>query len=165
MASPPVPRTTRTRWRRSSTLVGSLPSPGSPPIPPAAASAASTQASCGHCLSRPPTRRNGAPSRTRGGRTCPTTTPLPTCTSSRPRTAVPWTHPPRILSEHLAPLPEPLACLLTAGTGGPAPAGPAPRGGALLHPPPGAPRGRAARPALPPPPPATPPPRTPPPPA
>jgi len=35
---------------------------------------------------------------------------------------VPWTHPPRILSEHLAPLPEPLACLLTAGTVGPAPA-------------------------------------------
>ena len=35
---------------------------------------------------------------------------------------MPWTHPPRILSEHLAPLPEPLACLLTAGTVGPAPA-------------------------------------------
>jgi len=30
-----------------------------------------------------------------------------------PRTAVHWTHQPRILSEHLAPLPEPLACLLT----------------------------------------------------
>src|SRR2546427_9850962 len=122
MASPPVPRTTRTRWRRSSTLVGSPPSPGSPPIPPAAASAASTRASCGHCLSRPPTRRNGAPSRTRGGRACPTTTPLPTCTSSRRRTAVHWTHPPRILSEHLAPLPEPLAGLLTPGAVGPAPA-------------------------------------------
>src|SRR5256712_7197191 len=122
MASPPVPRTTRTRWRRSSTLVGSPPSPGSPPIPPAAASAASTRASCGHCLSRPPTRRNGAPSRIRDGRTCPTTTPLPTCTSSRARTAVHWTHPPRILSEHLAPLPEPLACLLTPGAVGPAPA-------------------------------------------
>jgi len=33
-----------------------------------------------------------------------------------------WTHPPRILSEHLAPLPEPLACLLTPGAVGPAPA-------------------------------------------
>src|SRR5213078_4650821 len=32
------------------------------------------------------------------------------------------THPPRILSEHLAPLPEPLACLLTPGAIGPAPA-------------------------------------------
>src|SRR2546427_1063914 len=132
MASPPVPRTTRTRWRRSSTLVGSPPSPGSPPIPPAAASAASTRASCGHCLSRPPTRRNGAPSRTRGGRTCPTTTPSPTCTSSRPRTAVHWTHPPRILSEHLGPLPEPLACLLAPGTVGPAPAVAALGAGALL---------------------------------
>ena len=39
-----------------------------------------------------------------------------------PRTAVHWTHPPRILSEHLAPLPEPLACLLTPGAVGPAPA-------------------------------------------
>ena len=31
-----------------------------------------------------------------------------------------WTHPPRILSEHLAPLPEPLACLLTPGAVDPA---------------------------------------------
>ncbi len=35
---------------------------------------------------------------------------------------MPWTHPPRILSEHLAPLPEPLACLLAPGAVGPAPA-------------------------------------------
>jgi len=34
---------------------------------------------------------------------------------------VPWTHPPRILSEHLAPLPEPLACLLAPGAVRPAP--------------------------------------------
>ncbi len=33
---------------------------------------------------------------------------------------MPWTHPPRILSEHLAPLPEPLACLLAPGAVGPA---------------------------------------------
>ena len=33
-----------------------------------------------------------------------------------------WMHPPRILSEHLAPLPEPLACLLAPGAVGPAPA-------------------------------------------
>jgi helicase-like protein/SNF2 domain-containing protein len=32
---------------------------------------------------------------------------------------VPWTHPPRILSEHLAPLPEPLGCLLAPGAVGP----------------------------------------------
>src|SRR3989441_980236 len=72
---------------------------------------------------RPPQPgRKGAPARTGDGRTCPTPTPLPTCTSSRARTAVHWTHPPRILSEHLAPLPEPLACLLTPGAVGPAPA-------------------------------------------
>jgi len=33
-----------------------------------------------------------------------------------------WTRPPRILSEHLGPLAEPLACLLTPGAVGPAPA-------------------------------------------
>ncbi len=31
------------------------------------------------------------------------------------QTAVPWPRSPRILSEHLAPVPEPLACLLQAG--------------------------------------------------
>src|SRR5207237_10722639 len=87
-----------------------------------AASSPATGESYATYVHRPPTRRNGAPSWTRDGRTCPTTTPLPTCTSSRPRTAVHWTHPPRILSEHLAPLPEPLACLLTPGAIGPAPA-------------------------------------------
>src|SRR5256885_15640813 len=50
----------------------------------------------------------------------PTPTPLPTSTSPPPRPAVHWTHPPRILSEHLAPLPEPLACLLTPGAVDPA---------------------------------------------
>src|SRR5256886_14289852 len=40
--------------------------------------------------------------------------PSRTYTSSTPRTAVRW-QPPRILSDHLAPLPEPLACLLTPG--------------------------------------------------
>ena len=35
---------------------------------------------------------------------------------------MPWTHPPRILSEHLTPLAEPLACLLAPGAVGPAPA-------------------------------------------
>lgn len=32
-----------------------------------------------------------------------------------PRTAVHWTEPPRVLSEHLTPLAEPLACLLAPG--------------------------------------------------
>src|SRR5438874_4832092 len=40
--------------------------------------------------------------------------PSRTYPSSMPRTAVRW-QPPRILSDHLAPLPEPLACLLTPG--------------------------------------------------
>src|SRR2546426_7164213 len=31
------------------------------------------------------------------------------------RTAVRWTEPPRILSEHITPLVEPVACLLAAG--------------------------------------------------
>jgi len=35
-----------------------------------------------------------------------------------PPTAVPWMPPPRILSEHLAPLAEPLACLLAPGAVG-----------------------------------------------
>src|SRR2546421_328416 len=58
------------------------------------ASAASARESCGHCLPPQPPRRNGAHSQTRNGRTCPTTTPLPTCTSSRARTAMHWTLPP-----------------------------------------------------------------------
>src|SRR5256886_10573976 len=40
--------------------------------------------------------------------------PSGTYTSSMPGTAVRW-QPPRILCEHLAPLPEPLACLLAPG--------------------------------------------------
>src|SRR5881392_956211 len=92
------------------------------PIPPEVASGGSTRASSGHCRFRPRGRRPGAASRTRAACTSRTTTPLPTSTSSTPRTAVHWTHPPGILSEHLAPLPEPLACLLTPGAVGPAPA-------------------------------------------
>src|SRR5439155_16186127 len=63
---------------------------------------------------RPPVRRCGAPSPSRDGAANPTTTPSRTYTSSTSRTAVRW-QPPRILSDHLAPLPEPLACLLTPG--------------------------------------------------
>src|SRR5881392_4033364 len=88
------------------------------PIPPEVASGGSTRASSGHCRFRPRGRRPGAASRTRAACTSRTTTPLPTSTSSTPRTAVHWTHPPRILSEHLAPLSEPLACLLAPGAVG-----------------------------------------------
>jgi superfamily II DNA or RNA helicase len=60
---------------------------------------------------------------------------------------VPWTHPPRILSEHLAPLPEPLACLLAPGTVGPAPAVAALGARALLDGAPLALEGKASWPA------------------
>src|SRR5205823_12529091 len=69
---------------------------------------------CGGCRSRSPVRRGGAPSPTRGAAASPTTTPSRTCTSSMPATGVHW-QPPRILSEPLAPPPEPLACLLSPG--------------------------------------------------
>src|SRR5437762_821552 len=88
------------------------------PIPPEVASGGSTRASSGHCRFRPRGRRPGAASRTKAACTSRTTTPLPTSTSSTPRTAVHWMHPPRILSEHLAPLSEPLACLLAPGAVG-----------------------------------------------
>jgi superfamily II DNA or RNA helicase len=52
-------------------------------------------------------------------------------------------HPPRILSEHLAPLPEPLACLLAPGAVGPAPAVTSLGARALLDLTPLAPEGKA----------------------
>ena len=54
-----------------------------------------------------------------------------------------WTHPPRILSEHLAPLPEPLACLLAPGAVGPASAVASLGARALLDLAPLAPEGKA----------------------
>src|SRR2546423_8759170 len=104
----------RTRSRRSSTPAGSRHWRGCRPIRRAAGSGASTRAWCAACRSRPRAHQCGARWRIRGGGACPTTTPLRTCTSSMPPIAVRW-QPPRILSEHLAPLPEPLACLLTQG--------------------------------------------------
>src|SRR3989441_10472021 len=55
----------------------------------------------------------------------PTTLPSPTYTTSTPRTDVRWPpwppgpQAPRILSEHLVPLPEPLAYLLQPGAEAP----------------------------------------------
>ncbi len=46
---------------------------------------------------------------------------------------MPWPHSPRILSEHLAPLPEPLACLLAPGEAAPPRAVAARAARALLH--------------------------------
>src|SRR5947207_15209985 len=111
-----------TRSRRSSTRAGSPRSRVSAPTRRAAGSGGSTRASSGDCRCRPRTRRRGGRWRTRDDAIWPTTTRSRTCISSTPRTAVHWTHQPRILSEHLAPLPEPLACLLTPTAIGPAPA-------------------------------------------
>src|SRR5213080_2984092 len=102
-----------TRSRPSSTRAGSPRSRVSAPTRRAAGSGGSTRASSGDCRCRPRTRRRGGRWRTRDDAIWPTTTRSRTCISSMPRTAVHWTHQPRILSEHLAPLPEPLACLLT----------------------------------------------------
>src|SRR5881628_3040812 len=109
---------TRTRSRPCSTPGGSAHSPGSSPIRHAAGSGASTRAWSAGCRCRPVTRRPGARSPRWGGAGSPTTTPSRICCSSTPRTAAPWTPllpAPRILSEQLAPLPEPLACLLQPG--------------------------------------------------
>src|SRR3989441_225590 len=70
----------------------------------------------------------GARSRPLARAASPTTLPSPTSTTSTPRTDVrwppwpprpPWPQAPRILSEHLVPLPEPLACLLRPGAEAP----------------------------------------------
>src|SRR5438105_7231728 len=105
---------TPTRWRRFSTRAGSRRWRDCTPIRRAAGSGASTPAWCAGCRFRPRVQRCGAPWPTRGGAANPMMPPSRPCTSSMPPIAVRW-QPPRILSEHLGPLPEPLACLLTPG--------------------------------------------------
>src|SRR5207248_1358682 len=105
---------TPTRWRRFSTRAGSRRWRGCTPIRRAAGSGASTPAWCAGCRFRPRVHRCGAPWPSRGGAANPMTPPSRPYTSSMPPIVVRW-QPPRILSEHLGPLPEPLACLLTPG--------------------------------------------------
>src|SRR5207253_5568866 len=105
---------TPTRWRRFSTRAGSRRWRDCTPIRRAAGSGASTPAWCAGCRFRPRVHRCGAPWPSRGGAANPMMPPSRPYTSSTPPTAVRW-QPPRILSEHLAPLPEPLACLLAPG--------------------------------------------------
>src|SRR6184192_3170430 len=105
---------TPTRWRRFSTRAGSRRWRDCTPIRRAAGSGASTPAWCAGCRFRPRVHRCGAPWPSRGGAANPMTPPSRPYTSSMPPIAVRW-QPPRILSEHLGPLPEPLACLLTPG--------------------------------------------------
>src|SRR5438445_7743194 len=59
-----------------------------------------------------PRGTHSLPAAARARRTTPRS---PTPTTSTPGIAVRWPPSPRILSEHLAPLPEPLACLLEPG--------------------------------------------------
>src|SRR5213082_1162882 len=105
---------TPTRWRRFSTRAGSRRWRDCTPIQRAAGSGASTPAWCAGCRFRPRVHRCGAPWPSRGGAANPMTPPSRPYTSSMPPIAVRW-QPPQILSEHLGPLPEPLACLLTPG--------------------------------------------------
>src|SRR5207248_11523333 len=113
-ASPPASWMTPTRWRRFSTRAGSRRWRDCTPIRRAAGSGASTPAWCAGCRFRPRVHRCGAPWPSRGDAANPMTPPSRPYTSSMPPIAVRW-QPPRILSEHLGPLPEPLACLLTPG--------------------------------------------------
>src|SRR5439155_111627 len=114
-----------TRSRRSSTLAGSRRWRVSWRIPHAGGSIASTRGWCASSPSRPPSRPPGTRSLQPVRAAAPTTTSSRTSFTSTPRTAVcwhlspPWQRAPRILSEQLAPLSEPLACLLRPGAEAP----------------------------------------------
>src|SRR5438309_366389 len=108
------------RSRRCSTLAGSRRWRVSWRIPHAAASIASTPGWCAASPFRLPSRPVGAHSPPPVRAACSMTRWSRISITSTPRTAVrsplspPWQRAPRILSEQLAPLPEPLACLLRA---------------------------------------------------
>src|SRR5690349_14967551 len=109
------------RSRRSSTPAGSPRWHACMRIPRGATFGASMLASYGDCRSPAATWPRGAASPSRGAAMRPMMGPSPISSSSTRRIAVLST--PRILSEHLAPLSEPLACLLTPGAGAGAGAG------------------------------------------
>src|SRR5438128_3209604 len=108
------------RSRRCSTPAGSRRWRVSWRIPHAAASIASTPGWCAGSPFRLPSRPVGAHSPPPVRAVCSMTRWSRISITSTPRTAVrsplspPWQRAPRILSEQLAPLPEPLACLLRA---------------------------------------------------
>src|SRR5690349_5345065 len=104
------------RSRRSSTPAGSPRWHACMRIPRGATFGASMLASYGDCRSPAATWPRGAASPSRGAAMRPMMGPSPTSSTLTRRIAVLST--PRILSEHLAPLSEPLACLLTPGAGG-----------------------------------------------
>src|SRR5438552_1436863 len=113
------------RSRRCSTPAGSRRWRVSSRIPHAAASIASTPGWCAASPFRLPSRPVGAHSPPPVRAVCSMTRWSRISITSTPRTAVrsplspPWQRAPRILSEQLAPLPEPLACLLRAGAEAP----------------------------------------------
>src|SRR5436190_36381 len=100
---------TRWRWRRCSIHAGSQRSPGSWPIPPAAGFAASTRASSAGCRFHPPAHPSGSSSPGAAHVVSPPTNSSPMSLSSNSPTGARW---PRILSEHLVPVAEPLAVAL-----------------------------------------------------
>src|SRR5256886_6856918 len=114
-----------TRSRRSSTLAGSRRWRVSWRIPHAGGSIASTRGWCASSPSGPPCRPPGTRWLRPFRAAAPTPTSSRTSFTSPPRTAVcwhlspPWQRAPRILSEQLAPLSEPLACLLRPGAEAP----------------------------------------------
>src|SRR6266540_3043721 len=108
-ASRRATRPTRPHWRRCSIPVGSPLSRASLPIPRAVGFVASTRVSCAAYRCRPTGQRSGRRSRGAASTANPLTTSSQRPSNSMTPTAARW---PRILSEHLAPVPEPLAVAL-----------------------------------------------------
>src|SRR6267378_1925022 len=108
-ASPPATRPTQPRWRRCSIPAGSPRSRASSPIPPAVASAASMPAWCAAYRCRPMARPSGQSWPAAAIAASPLTISSLTLSNSMPPTAARW---PRILSEHLVPVAEPLTVAL-----------------------------------------------------
>src|SRR5712664_4046791 len=108
-------RPTRPPWRRCSIAAGSPHSRASAPIPRAAASGASMHASCAAYRCRPASQACGRRSRVAASIVNPLTTSSLMPSNSMAPIAARW---PRILSEHLVPVPEPLAFALAPGGAG-----------------------------------------------
>src|SRR6267378_3427507 len=108
-ASPPATRPTQPRWRRCSIPAGSPRSRASSPIPPAVASAASMPVWCAAYRCRPMARpsEQGWPAAAIAA--SPLTISSLTLSNSMTPTAARW---PRILSEQLVPVAEPLTVAL-----------------------------------------------------
>src|SRR3989442_1885231 len=100
------------RWRRCSIRAGSRRSPGSWRIPRAVDFAASTRASCAVCRFLPPAPRLGRPSLVTAATVNPPMISSPMLLSSTSPTDAFW---PRILSEQLVAVAEPLTVAVEPG--------------------------------------------------